>query len=89
MTVGGDRYWVNWDEAISFMNGVQDQRVRNILGLVYDATLRNHIEGVTAAEPFDLLYCFRTLTRAFASWPELVIAIRGDVPNLGEPPDWI
>jgi hypothetical protein len=81
--------WVNSGEAFGFMHAVEDRAVKNLLGLVYDAMLRNDIEGVQPAAPFDLLYCFRTLVRAFSNRAELVIAVRGDKPEDYGPVDWI
>ena len=82
MTDAADDYRVNWGEAFDFMHAVEDQVIKNLLGLVYDAVVRNDIEGERPAAPFDLLFCFRTLARAFSSKPEMWFAIREDVPNL-------
>ena len=89
MSRDADIYRVNWSEAFDFMHAVEDQAVKNLIGLVYDAVMRNDIDGVRPAAPFDLLYCFRTLARAFSNWAELVIAVRGDDPDQLGVLDWI
>jgi hypothetical protein len=89
MSADADINWINWAEAFDFMHAIEDQAVKNLLRLVCDSVVRNDIEGVRPAAPFDLLYCFRTLAQSFSNRAELVIAVRGDNPDDYGPVDWI
>ena len=88
MTAEPERWLINGAEAFDFMHAIEDQAVKNLVGLVYGSVVQNDCDGVRPAAPFDLLYCFRTLERAFSNRAELVIAVRGDDPDQVDV-DWI
>jgi hypothetical protein len=82
-----ENYRVNWETAFDYMQQIQDPVAKNLIGLVYQKILRNEMDGVKPAAPFDLLYCFRMLHEVFGS-ADLYLALQSE-DLFRDPPDWI